>query len=51
MLRLYVDESGSKDFNDPHSEYFILCGVIFDASHETYIRHYAQFVKQRNLEA
>ena len=49
MLRLYVDESGSKDFNDPHSENFILCGVIFDAAHETYIRHYAQFVKQKHF--
>lgn len=49
MLRLYVDESGSKDFNDPHSDHFILCGVIFDAAHETYIRHYAQFVKLRHF--
>lgn len=49
MLRLYVDESGSKSFNDPHGDYFMVCGVIIDAAHEDYIRQYANFVKQRHF--
>ena len=49
MLRLYVDESGSKSFNDPHGNYFIVSGVIINPNHKDYIRHYAGFVKQKHF--